>query len=286
MKFLKISLFLVLVIFLLTGGISLYLWENRVPLLEKAVNLAANELFQGSIRLREVERSKDWQLVVKGITGTMKTETDTVSLEIEKLQTKESFLQILRTQRSEMVFQNFRPANAEGSDPASGTIKVRFGRYSSVKIETKLNRVSMRDYAWLNPAAFEGLSGTVSGDLSVRIDSRENAKFNIHLKSDEKGGEVPARFLNFVLPYLPAASHNSKDLKKLIAEGKNAHFSAGLVQAEVVKPGEIQAQIKMQFPEQNLNLNLNLTIMVDERHAFFRAFKLLGLFKIKNSGAQ
>ena len=45
--------------------------------------------------------------------------------------------------------------------------------------------------------------------------------------------------------------------------------------------GKIQAQIKMLFPEQNLNLNLNLTILVDEEHAFLRAFKLLSLFKIK-----
>src|SRR5207249_1059378 len=100
-----------------------------------------------------------------------------------------------------------------------------------------------------------GLNASISGTFQVRIDSKENAKFNIDLHADEKGGEVPAKFLNFALPYLPPVSRNSKELKSLIVNGKSAHFSLGLVQAAVTEAGKMQAQIKMVFPEQNLNLN-------------------------------
>ena len=133
----------------------------------------------------------------------------------------------------------------------------------------------------MNPDGFKGLSGFVSGNLSFQVDAKENTHFEIDFRSEQKGGEVPAKFLEFALPYLPKAQ-NTKELKKLIASGKSMRFINGLVSAKTISPGKIQAQIKMLFPDQNLNLNLNLTILVDEEHAFLRAFKLLSLFKIQS----
>ena len=278
MKILKVLLFLILATFILLGGTAFYLWQNRIPLLEKAANQAAAELFEGTLRLKDVSINRQGQIVIQGINGKMKTETGSIPLEIEKVETQNSVFNILRTQRSELFFKNFRPIPSTGR-PISGTVKMKFGKYSSMRVIAPLEQIVLRDYLWLNPAGFKGVEGTVSGDFQVRIDSRDNAKFTLNLKADETGGEVPARFLQFILPYLPTASKNSKELKALISNEKSAHYSSGIIEAGVVEPGKIKALIQMKFPEQNLNLNLNLTIMVDERHAFFRAFKLLGLFK-------
>ncbi len=282
MRFFKILLSVILLTSLVLGIALAYAWNQRVPLLEKAANQAALELFEGSIRLKDVSITKDGRIEITGVTGNMKTETGSVPLAVEKLETQTSIAKMLMTQRGEIRFHDFHPIPSQ-SRPISGLIRLRFGRYFSARINSPVESVYIKDYAWLNPAGFEGVNGTVSGDFMVRIDSRENAKFNINLHTDETGGEVPARFLNFALPYLPPSTQNSKELKKLIASEKKVRFSMGLVEAAIVEPGKIQAKLKIIFPEQNLNLNLNLTIIVDEKHAFFRAFKLLGLFKVQAS---
>ena len=284
MKFFKVLVSIILLVLILLSGGALYIWNQRIPLLEKAANQATLELFEGTLRLKDVSITKDWRVEITGVTGKMKTETGSVPLTVEKLETQTSLAKMLLTQRSEIRFHGFQPVPSQ-SRPISGLIRLRFGHYFSARINSPVESVFIKDYAWLNPAGFEGVNGTVSGDFMVRIDSRENAKFNINLHTDETGGEVPARFLNFALPYLPPSTQNSKELKKLIASQKKVRFSMGLVEAAVVEPGKIQAKLKMIFPEQNLNLNLNLTIIVDENHAFFRAFKLLGLLKI-NAGAK
>ncbi len=279
MKFFKILLSVILLTLLILGTVLFYAWNQRIHLLEKAANHASRELFEGSIRLKGVSITKDRRIEITGATGNMKTETGSVPLAVEKLETQTSIGKMLLTQRSEIRFHGFRPIPSLGR-PLSGLIRLRFGHYFSARVNSYVQSAHIKDYAWLNPAGFEGVNGTVSGDFMVLIDSREDAKFNINLRTDETGGEVPARFLNFALPYLPPSTQNSKELKKLIASEKKVRFSMGLVEAAVVEPGKIQAKLKMVFPEQNLNLNLNLTIIVDEKHAFFRAFKLLGLFKM------
>ncbi len=283
MKILKVLLFGVLVGLLAAAAGGAYLWSKRVPLLERTVNQASHELFEGTLRLKSVEM-KDWRLIIEGAEGSMKMDTRRVPVQIAKIETVTPLWESLVTRGSEIAFSDFRPKNSEKSTPLSGTVRLRTGATQSFRLQTQLQHVWIEDYAWIDPANFNGLNGYVSGTIKLRVDSNENAKFDIDLKSDSEEGEVPARFLEFALPYLPKAQ-NTKELRSRIQKVEGVKFKGGVLKAETTEPGKIQAELKLQFPELNINLNLNLTILVDEEHAFLRAFKLLGLFKIQ-AGAQ
>lgn len=279
MKILKVLLFLILVGFVLICGTLAYVWTQRVPLLEKAANRGSLELFEGSLRLKTAEITKDLKIVITGLEGKMKTDTGAVPIKIDKLETTASLIEIFRSKRSELVFSNFQPIPSVGN-PISGTLLLTFGKNPSATLQANPKHLSVQDYVWLNPDNFKDLRGFVEGSIRFQVDSKENAQFEIDFQSEQKGGEVPSKFLEFALPYLPKAK-NTKELKKLIETGKGVRFINGLISAKTVSPGKINAQIKMLFPDQNLNINLNLTILVDEEHAFLRAFKLLSLFKIR-----
>ena len=281
MKILKVLLLIGLAGLLLATAVFAYGWTKRVSLLEKAANQATRELFEGTLRLKSVEIQNS-KLIIQGLEGTMTMDTRKVPVQIEKLETETPLWESLITRRSEIRFHGFRPKNAAQSTPLSGTLRLRSGQTQSVSLRTQLNRVWIEDYAWIDPVSFEGLRGFVSGNVRLKIDSDENAKFEIDLKSEPEGGEVPARFLEFALPYLPKAQ-NTKDLRERIKKVEGVKFVNSIISAKTTEPGKIQAEMKMLFPEININLNLNLTILVDEEHAFLRAFKLLGLFKIRNS---
>jgi len=279
MRVFKVLVSIILLALVLLGGASLYIWTQRVPLTEKVVNQAANELFEGSLRLTSVDMLDGWRIAITGIEGKMKTDTNKTSVQLERIEMKTSLLQTLRTRRSELTFQNFHPLKSVGN-PISGTIELELGPNPVTRIKAKLSHLSTQDYAWLDPHSFEGLSGFIEGTLQLETDTQDNIKFSFNVNSEKAGGEVPAKFLEFALPYLPKAQ-NTKGLTKLIADKKSVPFIQGQIQAYLTEPGKITAQIKMLFPEQNINLNLNLTILVDEARAFVRVFKLLGLFKIR-----
>ncbi len=278
MKFFKVLLLINFFGFLVLCGATLYIWSQRIPLIEETANQAANELFEGSLRLRSVELISGWRLAITGIEGRMKTETNKVPIKMERIEMKNSLWETLRTHRSELFFQGFCPVTSAGN-PISGTIEIEFSRNPITRINARLTHLSTQDYAWLDPNSFEGLSGFIEGTLQLETDTRDNIKFSFNVNSEKAGGEVPAKFLEFALPYLPKAQ-NIKDLGKLIASKKSVPYIQGQVQAYLAEPGKITAKVKMLFPEQNINLNLNLTILVDESHAFVRVFKLLSLFKI------
>lgn len=279
MKILKVLLFGVLVGLLVAAAGGAYLWSKRVPLLERTVNQASHELFEGTLRLKSVD-IKDGKLLIQGLEGILNMDTRKVPIQIEKLETETPLWESLLTRRSEIRFYGFRPQNAEQSTPLSGILRLRGGATQSISLRTQLNRVWIEDYAWIDPANFDGLRGFVSGNIRLKIDSSEKAAFEIDLKSEPEGGEVPARFLEFALPYLPKAQ-NTKELRNRIQKVEGVKFVNSIISAKTTEPGKIQAEMKMLFPEININLNLNLTILVDEEHAFLRAFKLLGLFKIQ-----
>ncbi len=279
MKILKVLLLGVLVGLLSAAAGGVYLWSKRIPLLEKTVNQAAHELFEGTLRLKSVD-IKSGKLLIQGLEGIMTMDTRKVPIQIEKLETETPLWESLLTSRSEIRFHGFRPQNAEQSTPLSGILRLRGGKTQSVSLRTQLNRVWIEDYAWIDPASFDGLRGFVSGNIRLKIDSSEKAMFEIDLKSEPEGGEVPARFLEFALPYLPKAQ-NTKELRNRIQKVEGVKFVNSIISAKTTEPGKIQAEMKMLFPEININLNLNLTILVDEEHAFLRAFKLFGLFKIQ-----
>ena len=280
MKILKVLLFLILLGLFLIIGVVTYAWNQRVALLIKVANHASSELFEGSLRLKSADTTKDLKIVITGLEGRMKTDTGSIPIKIERMMTKTSLLDIFQTRRSELGFENFEPVPSSGH-PISGTLLLEFGDNPRATLQASPQHLSVEDYAWVNPDGFRGLSGFVSGSIRFQIDSQENSHFEIDFESEKQGGEVPAKFLEFALPYLPKAQ-NTKELKNLIATQKSMRYINGLIHAKTISPGKIQAQIKMLFPEQNLNLNLNLTILVDEEHAFLRAFKLLSLFKIKS----
>ncbi len=281
MKLLKALLIFILIVALAALAGSTYIWVNRIPLLEKAANRASAELFEGSLRLKSADITKDLKVVITGLEGNMKTDTGSVPIKIDKLETKASLIEIFRSSRSELAFSNFQPVPSVGN-PISGTLLLTFGKNPSATLQANPKHLSVQDYVWLNPDNFKDLRGFVEGSIRFQVDSKENAQFEIDFQSEQKGGEVPSKFLEFALPYLPKAK-NTKELKKLIETGKGVRFINGLISAKTVSPGKINAQIKMLFPDQNLNINLNLTILVDEEHAFLRVFKLLSLFKIRNS---
>ncbi|HRK62402.1 MAG TPA: hypothetical protein PLY88_07645 [Candidatus Omnitrophota bacterium] len=279
MKILKVLLLISLAILLLATAVVGYCWKNRVPLLEKAMNQAIRELFEGTLRLKSVD-IKNGKLLIQGIEGVMTMDTRQVPIQIEKLETETPLWETLLTRRSEIRFHGFRPKNADQSTPISGSLRLRGNETQSASLRAQISRVWIEDYAWIDPVSFNGLRGYVSGNIRIRIDSNEKAKFEIDLKSEPEGGEVPARFLEFALPYLPKAQ-NTKDLRDRIKKVEGVKFVNSIISAKTTEPGKIQAEMKMLFPEININLNLNLTILVDEEHAFLRAFKLLGLFKIQ-----
>jgi len=281
MKILKVLLLISLATLLLTTAVVGYCWVNRAPLLEKAANQATRELFDDTLRLKSVE-IKNGKLLIQGLEGIMTMDTRRVPIQIEKLETETPLWESLLTRRSEIRFHGFRPKSSVQSTPISGLLRLRGGATQSISLRTQLNRVWIEDYAWIDPVSFNGLRGYVSGNVRIRIDSNENATFEIDLKSEPEGGEVPARFLEFALPYLPKAQ-NTKNLRDRIKKVEGVKFVNSIISAKTTEPGKIQAEMKMLFPEININLNLNLTILVDEEHAFLRAFKLLGLFKIRNS---
>lgn len=279
MKILKVLLFLILVGLILICGTLAYVWAKRVPLLEKVANQASYELFEGSLRLKDVQISASGKIELINLTGTMKMDDRRVQIQIEKLETSQSIITSILNQRSELRLTHFSPIPQNGN-PISGILHLNWGQLGSAEIHSDFSHVDIEDYAWIDPVNLNGLRGFVSGKLKFSIDSNEKINFSASFFSDEKGGEVPARFLEFALPYLPKAQ-NTKDLVTKISKQKSIPFIRGLLKAETPEPGKIQARIEMLFPEQNINLNLNLTILVDEENAFVRAFKLLALFKIQ-----
>jgi len=278
MKFLKALLILSFVTALLMASASTYLWIKRVPLLEKSANQTTAELFEGTLRLKDVQITKSGKVILHNIEGKMKTDSGRVPIQIQSIESTTSLLQILMTQRSEMRFTGFQPIPLTG-EALSGNLIADFSNKPSFEINSSFHHISIRDFSWIDPASFDGLNGFVSGSIRFRTDANEKIELSVNLVAEKEGGEVPARFLEFALPYLPQAK-NTKDLQKKIASAKSVPFVNGSVKAQTLSSEKIQAEIKMLFPEQNINLNLNLTILVDEENAFLRTFKLLSLFKV------
>ncbi len=269
----KIKIFLAVIIIGLAAGL-VWAAKHQTELLEKALNGAAREYFENSIRLKSASFDPKLKLRLKGLTGNFKTPEGPYPVEISSLNSVNSPINLLLQKEAVFAFDGVR-LNRSAFKGINGQFIAGPG---SFRLESQVEGLGLEDIAPLNPANLQGAKGELLGKISLEVKTGKEPVFEAELQGTKAGGKVPSRFFAAFLPYLPQVQ-NRRQLEAIIQIAGVVSFDEADFKISSVGPGRMKVFLHMRIPDYNFNLNLNMEIRADEENFFRELPKLMENFK-------
>lgn len=255
-------------------------FERKI--LERVLNQAANEYFNGSIRLRHVHIDKKLRIHLRRFYGELVTEGGPMAVEIQAIDSVDSLLNFAAGKPVRFDFRHARPASS-GDEGLNGAALLKAGRDGYLEVKSEIATLALNDLEKLSPENLTGSTGKLKGTFYFRS-AGEKADFSLEVKVREPGGMIQARFFDAVLPYLPQIP-NRANVEKLAGEARLVPYRQADFTIRLVDPSKMKVFFHILVPDYNLNLNLNVEIRVDRDNAFMELAQLLGLIRIAGGSA-
>jgi len=277
------------VIFLLAVVISfpaLYLYHDQVTahILESLLNQYTGDVFDGSLRLKGVNLTKDLKLTIDRIEGTLikpVTRKSFFPLEVSSFRSDESFFNLFLKHPLHFRFENFRPVNSK-TPGISGVILYDPAGEGSFELTAKIKNLNLQDLIALNPDTLAGSSGEIAGDIRLSSDfGTARDTFAMVIQASEAGGTLQARFFDAFIPYLPKVQR--EQIQTILQGTEIVGFKQARLQTELVSKENLKILLSILIPDYNLNLNLNVEIRLEKGSSFDQIAQLMGLAEIKLS---
>lgn len=247
--------------------------------LQFVLNENTKQLFNGSVRLGNARLDRNFRLRIEQGRANLQTKKDEVPVGIDFLQSEKSLLRLFSKKGFVFNFEGARVGSSSRTG-ASGRFHFRVGRDFPYELEAKIHALGLEDLAWLNPQNLEHAEGNLNGEVLLQGSASKSPVFRLSLATDEAGGFLKASVFDVFLSYVPQVS-DREAVKSLIQKGGLIAFQRGSFRAELIEPDRLKVVFRMLVLEYNLDLNLNIEIRIDEKNAFPKLVKLMGLFQGK-----
>jgi hypothetical protein len=246
--------------------------------LEWAMNESAREFFSGSIRLQSVSLKRDLRLAIRGFQGNLKTRKDPVPVEIRFIESQDPVTDYLFGGAVRYRFEGARPS-ASKYRGLEGIAVSRLGKNWSFELESRVREIGIEDIEWVNPENLRGSTGKIMGRLGLKAGLAESPSLSIDLSAPEPGGSLQAQFFDLLLPYLPQYEAIEK-LKALSGSRRLVHYANANLKVTLAEPDRLKVFLHILISDYNLDLNVNMEIRTDEKNAFLKMARLMGLIEV------
>lgn len=275
--------FLITILFLaIAAGAAIY-YELHQALLLRSLQFLANrftdEVFSGSIRIRDARLTRELKLELEGITAEMHSRKGSVPIEIGSVRSQSSLLHLFDKASVLFTFDDAGLAHSRRAG-AQGTFHVRLGNHWRFQLDSDIQEIGMEELEWIDPQSLHGASGTLSGKATAEAGQGIDPHFQLELRTDVSGGYVQARLLDSFLSYVPQTDKRDR-IKLLVAQGGLVQFQRGILTIQLTDPRKLKILLSMMVLEYNLDLNLNVEVRVDSDRAFFQVAQLMGLITVQ-----
>ncbi len=283
MTFMKPKKFYVFLLFMVLPASALLWALPRVPewerqLMEWGANQAADEFFQGSIRLEKAGVNRHMRLTIENIRAELKTQEGKAPIRIRSLVSDDPVTYFLMNRPVKFRFEGLK-TQTSSYDGIQGEMTLKGGKDGFLDFRSEVRSLGLEDITFLNPDNLSGSTGKMTGSMTFHSDARQDPALGMELLVQEPGGKIQGQFFEMLLPYLPQmqSTERVKALasKKALVNYKNAALIVSLKESDKMK-----VFLHILVPDYNLNLNLNLEIRTDKKNAFLEIAQLFGLIEV------
>ena len=279
----KTFLFASLVFLLTLLGLALWVLP-RLPdmerdLVQQLANRSAKEYFANSIRIEKVSLDRHLKIRLTGITGKLQTRQGPVPLAIKSLESQDSLFLFIFQKPGRVLFDGIRPQISSRLG-LSGHFILQTGPAPRFELTADLGKTGLEDWQWLDPQNLGGATGAMKGSLTFRQILGREPEFSLDLEAPEPGGNIQARFFDLFLPYLPTSVQKER-VQKVSKSQQMVRYGRAAFRVNLAEGNPIKILLQIFIPSYNLKLTLNATIRTDEKTAFSRIARLMGLIEVK-----
>ena len=266
-------------LFLAAAGAALYLFRQPIEkeVLQRLLNHAAGEYFNGSIRLNHVRIDKELKLHAKGLRGEFTTESGPLPVEVALVESTKPLTQLLWQKPLPLRFEGARPA-ASSQGGIHGEALVQGGENGFFELRGDVQSLWLQHLVRLNPEVLQGASGELKGEFTLKSTAGGDPAFQGRLRVEEPGGELQARLFDLLIPYLPQ-TQSTQTLEQLASSGAVIHYDNADLNLDMTETSRLKIFLRILVPEYNLDLHLNLEIRLSGEATFTELLDLLGIIK-------
>ena len=275
-KLMAFILFFAILVFIIPRSpLKGLLDEGERRFAQALLNHFGSEYFHGPARLKAVHLDKRLRLTVEGFEADFKIPKGSFPLEIASLRSENSLIGLLLKRPVLFDVKSIR-FNRSQHEGVQGQALMQTGEAWRFAFNATIDGVGLEDIAPLSPETLSGSNGKMTGILNFKYDEANGPDFKLDAHGLEPGGNVPARFFDSLLPYLPHAATRQK-IKQLEAFFPVVGYRRADLKMNLAEADKIKAFLHIYLPDYNLDLNLNLEIRIDEKNAFGKIAELMEL---------
>ncbi len=278
-SWIEVSVLILFLALFLLGLIFREVWGR--PLAESILNQSMEEFFQGSLRLEKFQLDPQLKVTLGSLRGRVKQETGEIPFEIHEIASEGPLTRYFSPEGLSLQFIGLRLGDSARAG-IRGKVKARGGEEGFLKLKVQVESLGLEELARFNPENLGGAQGEIKGEIVFRQDAKGNIELTALLRVESPGGELPSRFFEPLLAYLPEFAVR-RDVRKLVAVRGLVGYREASLEIRSIQSDRIKIVLHLLVPEYNLDLNLNLEIRVDEKNAFADLAGLLGLLKMKSA---
>ena len=183
----------------------------------------------------------------------------------------------------EFDFEGLRPEGAgTGAEGIRGKALWQGGKDWKFELHAEADRVALSDFQWVNPENLGGASGDLQGEITFKTDAHENTGFEVHLRVPEPGGNIPSKFFDLLLPYLPQLKNQEK-IQEIRAIHRLLAYRNADLEIKLLASDKMKIAFHILIPDYNVDLHLKVDVRLDEKNAFRQLAQLAGLMQVTTS---